>query len=126
MKNGPYILVVAPENYPGRRYRGRYCYEHTLVWWLHTKNLPLPDEIVHHKDGNKTNNCFDNLECIRKAEHNARHAKGETLITLNCFRCNKIFVRPARHIKVKMKQGQSNFHCSRSCQVSTQQSLRKY
>lgn len=31
MKNGDYILVIAPDWYRGKRYRGKYCYEHHLV-----------------------------------------------------------------------------------------------
>ena len=33
MINGDYILVVAPDDYPGVRYREKYCYEHYLVYW---------------------------------------------------------------------------------------------
>ena len=39
MKNGPYEMVIAPEEYPGRRYRNRYVYEHQLVWWKNTGKL---------------------------------------------------------------------------------------
>lgn len=35
--------------------------------------LNLPE--VHHIDGNKTNNCFCNLEWCTRAEHNAKHGK---------------------------------------------------
>lgn len=50
MKNGKYVLIVAPTEYPGTRYRGKYCYEHTYVFWKHTGVLPKKGEIVHHKD----------------------------------------------------------------------------
>lgn len=56
MKNGDYLLAVAPENYPGKRYRGRYCSEHTLVYWQHYGIVPNKDEVIHHIDGNKHNN----------------------------------------------------------------------
>ena len=45
MINGDYILVVAPPDYPGVKYRGRYCYEHRLVWWKEHNFLPKDDEI---------------------------------------------------------------------------------
>jgi hypothetical protein len=31
VRNGKYTLVVAPAEYPGMRYRGRYVYEHHLL-----------------------------------------------------------------------------------------------
>lgn len=33
VKNGPYELVIAPEEYPGKKYRGRYAYEHRVNYW---------------------------------------------------------------------------------------------
>ena len=40
MKNGDYILVKAPTNYPGKKYRNKYCYEHHLVYWQHYGIIP--------------------------------------------------------------------------------------
>ena len=33
---------------------------------------------IHHIDGNKQNNCIDNLECISQSEHNRKHHKDNT------------------------------------------------
>ncbi len=33
--------------------------------------------VVHHKDGDKTNNCIFNLQLMRAREHNSLHSKGE-------------------------------------------------
>ena len=42
--------------------------------------VKLPKEIhVHHKDGNKTNNCILNLEAMTMQEHVALHNSGEKL-----------------------------------------------
>jgi hypothetical protein len=35
-----------------------------------------PWELVHHKDGNKTNNSIENLEVVEWGEHTAQHHKG--------------------------------------------------
>ena len=74
MKNGPYELVIAPPEYPGKRYRGRYCYEHHLVWRENTGHVVQPGEHIHHKDENKRNNDFDNLRLKGKSEHRREHA----------------------------------------------------
>ena len=36
------------------------------------------DYHIHHIDGNKQNNCIDNLECISPSEHNRKHHKDNT------------------------------------------------
>lgn len=37
------------------------------------------NEVVHHKDEDKTNNSIDNLELMTRAEHSAHHAKIQNL-----------------------------------------------
>lgn len=41
------------------------------------------DYHIHHIDGNKQNNCIDNLECISPSEHNRRHHKDNTFNRYN-------------------------------------------
>ena len=41
------------------------------------------DCVVHHKDGNKTNNNYDNLECKSRSEHSKEHANPEPIIKYN-------------------------------------------
>lgn len=41
------------------------------------------DYHIHHIDGNKQNNCIDNLECISPSEHNKRHHKTNTFNRYN-------------------------------------------
>jgi len=51
---------------------------HRWVWKKHTGKDPKPRYHIHHKDGNKYNNDFDNLEEIQGEEHYAKHRKGRT------------------------------------------------
>lgn len=50
-----------------------YVKEHTLVMSEHLGRPLTPEEIVHHKDGNKQNNSLDNLQVMTKSEHTRLH-----------------------------------------------------
>lgn len=124
MKNGPYILIVAPENYPGKKYRDKYVYEHQLVWWQHYGKI-VPDEcIIHHIDKNKHNNHVTNLEMKTRSLHTKEHCHGKTLVDLNCGYCKINFTKEVRQINCKVSKGQTRFYCCRSHQVTHQQQMR--
>ena len=75
------------------RYSKTHKYDgYGLFWnndlWIHSQNGDkpiyqylwekyigkIPDGyIIHHKDGNHSNNCLYNLECITRAEHIRKH-----------------------------------------------------
>ena len=117
MKNGPYILVKAPADFPGKKYRGVYAYEHTVVWWLHTRIIPPEGYQIHHKNECRTDNRFENLEMVFKRTHMKLHmSKKERAITLLiCDACKKPFQIQTRNYTVKKNQGQEHFYCSRAC-----------
>lgn len=49
--------------------------EHRFIWQLH--NGPIPKGmVVHHKNGNKTDNRLDNLELMSLASHARLHCLG--------------------------------------------------
>lgn len=73
MKNGPYELVVAPEDYPGKKYRDRYCYEHHLSYWRATGEVIKPGETIHHKNEQKLDNEPGNLEKMPNGAHASLH-----------------------------------------------------
>lgn len=122
MKNGPYELVVAPDDYPGKKYRGRYIYEHHLVWWENTGEIVPEGHVVHHKNEDKRDNRFNNLELLSGPKHSSLHNAGETKIELECAWCGGLFLRAIRNVNTKRKQGQTRFFCSRSHQALYQHS----
>ena len=109
MKNGKYTLVTPPEDYPGKRYRGKYAYEHRVIFWQ--KNGYLP-EIVHHDNDSKRDNAPDNLIGLTKPEHDAI-SEGETMVTLICGGCGQSFQRELRN--APWQKGAKMALCTRSC-----------
>lgn len=65
--NKGYTMVYMPEHH--RAHKDGYVYEHILVWeQTHDKKLPK-NYIVHHRDGDKSNNSPDNLSALHKDRH---------------------------------------------------------
>ena len=74
-----YIMVYAPEHLNANK-RG-YVYEHRLVM-SGLINRPLyPDEVVHHIDGNRSNNDPSNLMLEHIGPHLALHNFGSKKFT---------------------------------------------
>ena len=112
MKNGEYELVKAPEGFPGKIYRGKYAYEHRIVWWQMTGELP---EVIHHKNGDKRDNRFNNLRGMTREEHREHHGseRSVTMVDLTCPNCGIEFERARRkthHVKPNKQT-----YCSREC-----------
>jgi len=62
---------------------GHYCgsvREHILVMAEHLGRPLERGEVVHHIDGNKTNNDIQNLQLMTVTEHNACHASNDALV----------------------------------------------
>lgn len=69
---------------------------------------------VHHKDGNKLNNCILNLQLLRKDDHNSHHKKNIVLSENHKSEISKSssktknktgFYRVQKHKKKECKQG---------------------
>ena len=104
MKNGSYELVEAPVDYPGRRYRNRYVYEHHLVWWENTGQLVPVGSVVHHKNGCKRDNQFQNLELKEHGVHTSDHRVLQAKLvhgTLNAYGHHKCRCRECINIHNK-------------------------
>lgn len=76
--NGDYVIVDAPEGYPGKVYRrgrrhGAWIQEHHLVWWQVTGAAVPPGFVLHHVNGNKEDNRFENLERMAAGDHARWH-----------------------------------------------------
>jgi len=70
-----YVLIRVGVGHPLADVRG-YAYEHRLVAMAKIGRLLRKGEVVHHIDGNRKNNSWDNIEVHSSvAEHLARHRK---------------------------------------------------
>lgn len=50
-----------------------WTYEHLLIWVAAGNQRPDPGELLHHVNGEKTDNRIENLELMKRGNHNAHH-----------------------------------------------------
>lgn len=124
-----YVKVIAPKDYPGKVYgKARQCYEHQLIWWQNTNELVSTNELIHHKDENKSNNDFINLEKKTKSLHSSEHNRERSplkFIELTCKNCSVVFSKELYKHKYQAKVGTVNFFCSQRCKGIYQQKQNK-
>lgn len=50
-----------------------YAYEHLVVWVSCGNPKPREGDVIHHRNGNKTDNRIENLEVMSRSAHHAHH-----------------------------------------------------
>ena len=66
--NTSYRLISVTDN--GKR---KQVFEHRLVMEKHLGRKLLPNEVIHHKDGDGLNNALENLELMEQSKHQNEH-----------------------------------------------------
>jgi len=118
MRNGPYELIIAPKEYPGKLYRGRYAYEHHYVYWRETGQVVKEGEVVHHKNDDTRDNRFENLELHTQIEHITYHLIRRRLfcpvVFVICPVCFNLITKPRNRSHIAEKQ-KTYTVCSKKC-----------
>lgn len=118
MKNGPYTLCIAPDNYPGKKYRGRYVYEHHLKWWVKTQRLIPKGFVIHHKNGDHRDNRIKNLQLMSEKDHRKIHSELKRKFALTktkCTMCRKLFEILKGRLKVRLRVNKRGIFCTKIC-----------
>jgi len=68
------ILIYAP-NHPNPSFCGTHVYRYRLIMENHIGRFLKRCEIVHHKDGNCSNDTIENLEIMTQSKHANIHRK---------------------------------------------------
>lgn len=63
--------------YKAMKVRGKRIDEHRLIMQNVLGRKLARNEVVHHIDGNKSNNSLENLVVMTRSEHSAMHQKGK-------------------------------------------------
>lgn len=112
-------MIIAPEDWPGKKYRDRYCYEHQYVFWKETGQIPKKGQCIHHKNGEKRDNRIENLELVEVKKHKSHHGreKGRLTAELKCPNCDKIFEKEQNKTHLVRGRSRGTF-CSAQCSGS--------
>jgi hypothetical protein len=72
LSDGGYVKIRVGKNHPLADPNG-YAYEHLVVWCAAGNLRPGPDDLLHHKNEDKTDNRYSNLELKLRPDHSREH-----------------------------------------------------
>lgn len=117
-------MVIAPDDYPGKRYRNRYIYEHHYILWKIKGIVLNKDQVLHHKNGLKRDNRIENLEIQLNQDHRKEHGQDrrqKALIKTKCGFCKKQIAMQGAHFRSRIRASKwKKIFCSRNCGANHQ------
>ena len=72
-----YVLPPSGRYYKSGQTGHKNEFLHRAVWEFHSGQKIPKGYLVHHKDHNKHNNSYENLECLSPKQHSEIHLKGK-------------------------------------------------
>lgn len=117
-----YWMITPPPGYTGKTYiDGRYVLEHRMIAEALLGRSLCPGEAVHHKNLDKLDNSWENLEVLTATAHAQLHNPRKEDPNTECSYCGRRFhAKPS-----KLRRGRPLF-CRRSCIGSFNFYGRKY
>lgn len=86
-----YVKIRVGRDHPLADPNG-YAYEHLIVWVSAGQPLPLSSETLHHKNEDKPDNRFSNLELKTRSVHNALHNAHRSRNALGQFQAKAVTI----------------------------------
>jgi transposase-like protein len=97
---------------------GREQYEHRWKMEKHLKRRLSADEHVHHVNHIRSDNRLKNLRLMTPSAHSLTHRRVAETVSFVCPSCATPFIRKARYVRARHKNGQRAFYCSRRCNLT--------
>lgn len=116
-----YEIVFCPEH--PNSYKKGHVYKHRLIKELEIGRYLTKDEVIHHKNEDRTDND-NNLEILNHGQHNNKH-KATEFWKLICPWCKEEFVREKRIVKRNWKKKCFGPFCSKSCSAFFRERVNK-
>jgi hypothetical protein len=108
-------LWVYRPDYPNLSEKSNYALRSRIVWWLSGRPIPQKGYVIHHINGDPSDDRLENLKIMSKGKHTTLHTKKKH-IELMCRQCGKSFSVPMWKIRGRVKEGRGTVKfCSRKC-----------
>ena len=119
-KGGGYMYARTNPPHPKANSNGLYPLHRVLIE-NKLKRFLQPNEIVHHRNENKSDNRIENLEVLSRSHHSRLHVKSVPLIEIECDWCKENFSLKLHTYRLRLKRNKtSKLFCSRNCTYSSQ------
>ncbi len=105
--------VYSP-NYP-RGFGDGYALRFHVVWWWYTGSAHPQGSALHHKDGDKTNDRFDNLEVVDHAAHSTHHNPTLAEYRYTCAGCGITATMAGGVANARIAEGRTPKYCTIEC-----------